>query len=30
MKITITEILPSLNKYEGRLKDKGGMKNALN
>ena len=27
MKITITEILPSLNKYAGWLKDKGGMKN---
>ena len=27
MKITIPEILPSLNKYEGRLKDKGGIKN---
>ena len=29
MKITIPEILPSLNKYAGRLKDKGGMTNAM-
>ena len=28
MKITIPEIPPSLNKYAGRLKDKGGMTNA--
>ena len=30
MKITIPEILPSLNKYAGRLKDKGGMTNVAN
>ena len=27
MKITIPEIMQSLNKYAGRLKDKGGIKN---
>ena len=27
MKITIPEIMQSLNKYAGRLKDKGGMTN---